>query len=79
MLMSKVRVSPHYRAYGQGITITPSKTDYSVQTVTPEAEEMIRVLEYYVEWDDGAFGKPLCMRSLCVKGEGHVGACRKAK
>ena len=45
----------------------------------PEEKRMVEVLDIYVEWDDGAKGKPLCMRSLCVKGEGHVGACRKAK
>ena len=42
-----------------------------------EALDNIALLEEYVAEDDGAFGAPLCMRSLCCMPEGHGGECKE--
>ena len=70
------RKSPHFRNYGKGITIIPSKTDYSTVRPTPQDEKRIALLEEYVVEDDGAKGALLCTvihrpYEVCRKVAGH--------
>jgi len=65
--------SPHWRGYNN-ITVRPSKIDYSQEGEDTRWIERIALLNEYVEHDDGAQGRELCMRSLCVRPT-HSGKC----
>ena len=73
--MTETRKSPHFRNYGMGITIIPSKTDYSKMPPDKEARRLIAIVNEYVDNDDGAKGGELCTvihnGKVCCKIEGH--------
>ena len=63
------RKSPHYR--------NPSRTDYSYDWGDEYWAGEIALLNEYVKHDDGADGRELCTRSLCVMLDGHGGDCKE--
>ena len=71
---------PPNRRYRSDITYLrarPSKIDYSQEGVDTRWTERIALLNEYVKHDDGADGRELCTRSLCVMLDGHGGDCKE--
>lgn len=67
------KTSPHFRFYGQNISIHGSKLESAPPS--KEALKLIEELEEYVKHDDGANGTELCTKlhdgKVCRKLEGH--------
>ena len=57
------------------IALRRSKTDYSYDWGDEYWAAQIALLNEYVKHDDGADGRELCTKSLCLKMEGHDDTC----
>lgn len=59
---------------GQAPSLSIRNLEYPEEEPDKEVEAMLALLEEYVR-NDIELKRPLCMKSLCVKLQGHKGIC----